>query len=81
MIHQFKAFCSGFSSTPQVFSRVFALVSKWEHQKSISQLQYLDDWLIIVDFCPFYLQLCQDLGIVINWEKSDLEPTQRPQYL
>ena len=27
------------------------------------------------------LQLCKDLGLVVNWEKSDLELTQRAQYL
>ena len=27
------------------------------------------------------LQLCRDLGIVINWEKSGLEPSSRAQYL
>ena len=31
--------------------------------------------------CQMLLQLCQDLRIVVNWEKSDLEPTQGAQYL
>ena len=40
----------------------------------------IDDWLVIADFLPplwehlhFLLQFCQDLKIVINMEKSDLE--------
>ena len=48
----------------------------------------MDDWLVIVESIPLLLQhpeqllqCSQDLGIVINWEKSDLEPSSRAQYL
>ena len=48
----------------------------------------LDDWLIQVSSHSLVLQaldavlgLCQSLGIVVNWEKSHLEPSQRMVYL
>ena len=51
-------------------------------------LQYLEDWLAIAKSMPpilhhhdLLLQLCQNLGIVINWEKSGLQPSNRVQYL
>ena len=53
-------------------------------QEGIRLLCYLNDWLVVVESVPLLfrhqeqlLQLCQDLGIVINWEKSDLKPTSR----
>ena len=51
-------------------------------------LLYLDDWLVSTESVPpllqhreQLLQLCWDLGIVISWEKSDLESSSRGQYL
>ena len=49
-------------------------------------LRYLDYWLVVVESLLLLLrhsdllQLCQDLGIVINWEMSDLQPSSRVQY-
>ena len=51
-------------------------------------LCYLDDWLIIAELWTLLLQhrdlvlqLCRDLGIIVNWEKSDLQPSTRVQHL
>ena len=50
--------------------------------------RYLDDWLIqassreqVLLALDTVLQLCLSLGIVVNWEKSQLIPTQRMVYL
>ena len=44
-----------------------------------------DDWLVIAELFPCLLEhselLLQDLMIVINMEKSDLELTSKAQYL
>ena len=47
--------------------------------------RYLDDWLIQAPSRPLVLQaletvvhLCRDLGVVINWEKSNLLPSRSP---
>ena len=51
-------------------------------------LRYLDDWLILAPSeaaCPQVrdqvLQLCAELGILVNLEKSSLTPTQSITYL
>ena len=51
-------------------------------------LRYLDDWLVVVEsrdlllqHSDLLLQLCEDLGIIVNWEKSDLQQSTHLQYL
>ena len=87
-VFQFKALCFGFSTAPQVFTRVMAPVSAFLHRLGIRMCWYLGDWLIQASSRPLVLQaletvihLCEDLGIVINWEKSNLLPSQRVVYL
>ena len=50
--------------------------------------RYLDGWLLLVSSRPLVLraletvlQLCQELGIVVNWEEFSLTPAQRVVYL
>ena len=87
-LFQFWALCFGLFTVPQVFTSVFSLILEWVHQRGVRRLWYLDDWLVVAKSLLFLLchrdlllQLCQELGIIINWEKSDLEPTSRVQYL
>ena len=87
-VFQFKALCFGLSTAPQVFTRVMAPVSALLHRQGIRMCRYLDDWLLLASSRPLVLQaletvlqLCQELGIVINWEKSSLTPAQRVVYL
>ena len=87
-IYQFKALCFGLSMAPQVFTRVMALVSAMLHSAGICIRRYLDDWLIqaasrvqVLQALETVLRLCRQLGIVVNWEKSHLEPAQRVIYL
>ncbi|XP_066958908.1 uncharacterized protein [Macrobrachium rosenbergii] len=88
VVYQFKVLCSGLSTAPQVFMRVFTLISVWVHSHGIRLLRYLDDWLILASSRLQLLQdrdhllgLCHELGVVINFWKSDLTPKQRTQYL
>ena len=46
-VYQFRALCFGLSTAPQVFTRVFAVVSAWVHSYGIRLLRYLDDWLVL----------------------------------
>ena len=87
-VYQFKVLCFGLSTAPQVFTRVMAPVSAFLHQAGIRLRRYLDDWLIqassreqVLLALESVLQLCQQLGIVVNWEKSHLIPSQRVEYL
>ena len=87
-VYQFKVLCFGLSTAPQVFTRVMAPVSAILHSLGIRLRRYLDDWLIqassreqVLLALRTVLRLCNSLGIVVNWEKSQLVPTQRIGYL
>ena len=87
-VYQFKVLCFGLSTAPQVFTRVMAPVSAFLHRSGVRLRRYLDDWLIqassqeqVLLALGSVLQLFLSLGIVVNWEKSQLIPTQRMVYL
>ena len=62
---------------PQVFTRIFTLVSSWLHTRRILLLRYFDDWLVItgsllhfIQHRDLFLQFCQVLRFVICWEND-----------
>ena len=84
-VFQFTALCFGLSTA---FSRVMAPVSAILHSWGIRMRRYLDDWLVqssskesLLQDLQVVLDLCRELGIVINPEKSNLEPSQVVQSL
>ena len=86
-VYQFRALCFGLSTAPQVFTRVFTVVSAWAHPHGIRLLRYLDDWLVLSSSekearqaVQSLLSLCRTLGIVINEKKSDLVTSQIAKY-
>ena len=83
-VYQFRVLCFGLSMAPQVFTRVMAPVSTILHSLGSRLRRYLDDWLIqassreqVLLALRTVLRLCNSLGIVVNWEKSQPVPTQR----
>ena len=85
-VYQFRALCFGLSTAPQVFTRVFVVVSAWAHTHGIRLLCYLNDWLFLssereAKQVQSLLSLCRTLGIVINEKKSDLVPSRTAKYL
>ena len=87
-VYQFKVLCFGLSTAPQVFTRVMAPVSAILHSMGIRMRRYLDDWLVqsssresLLRDLQTVLQLCHELGIVVNPQKSNLVPSQVVQYL
>ena len=86
-VYQFKALCFGLSTAPQVFTRVMTPVSAILHSMGIRMRRYLDDWLVqsssreSLRDLQTVLQLCHELGIVVNPQKSNLVPSQVVQYL
>ena len=88
VIYQFKVLCFGLTSAPLIFTQVFAPVATFLRARGVRILRYLDDWLILESSKPRMLQarsklleICRRLNIVINWEKSSLEPSQTATYL
>ena len=87
-VYQFKMLCFGLSTAPKVFTRVMAPVSVILHSMGIRMRRYLDDWLVqsssresLFRDLQVVLDLCQELGIVVNPEKSNLVPSQVVLYL
>jgi len=87
-VFQFRVLCFGLSTAPQVFTRVMAPISVLAHKQGFRLHRYLDDWLIaapsrteVLKARDWILRTCQSLGLLINMEKSALEPTQSIQYL
>ena len=85
---QFKVLPFGLTTAPQVFTRVMAPISAILHRLGIRILRYLDDWLIlgssleeIIRARDFLLDLCNQLLIRVNLEKSQLVPSQVSTYL
>ena len=80
--YQFNALCFGLSTVPQVFTRVMAHVSTILHSLGVRMRRYLDDWLVqsssregLLRDLEVVLSLCQELGIVVNPEKSNFTPS------
>ena len=72
-VYQFKVLCFGFSTAPQVFTRVMALVSAILHRMGVRLRRYLDDWLLqdssreqVLLALRTVLQLCRHFGIVVD---------------
>ena len=73
--------------TPK-FTRIVKEVKLVLQSRGIRVHQYLDDWLLRADTrhqCQLQtkelIHLVQELGLVINYEKSEFEPTQKIDFL
>ena len=81
--YQFKALPFGLATAPMEFTTVVKEVKLMSLKQGIRIHQYLDDWLVRAhsqDLCHKQTQslvsLCQDLGWVVNLDKSELVPQQ-----
>ena len=81
--YQFKALPFGLSTAPMEFTVVAKEVKLMALQRGIRIHQYLDDWLVRATSPQTCLQhtqtlvaLCQELGWLVNKEKSELDPKQ-----
>lgn len=87
-VYQFRALPFGLATSPRVFSRLVACVAATCHRFDLHFHFYLDDWLLrnpsreqLLDQSRLLLQLTNNLGFLVNWEKSQLVPSQRFRYL
>ena len=81
--YQFKALPFGLSTARLEFTVIVKEVKLMAMHRGIRIHQYLDDWLVRAKSLQVCLQhtqdlvkMCQDLGWLVNLEKSELEPKQ-----
>ena len=86
--YQFRVLCFGLTTAPQVFTRLMAPISTILHRYGIRMLRYLDNWLILAESRTTciqardrLLQVCEELGLQVNFKKSSLIPSQDMTYL
>ena len=79
----------GLSPIPQVFTEVMTAIKIHMRENTESLVfQYIDDWLLIAktpqqvlaDTIKF-VNICIELGVIVNPDKSQLEPTQTLDHL
>ena len=87
-LFEFQCLPFGLSSVPRVFTELLKPVTALLRQRSVRLILYLDDMLLMAQsqselksVVKSVTQLLQLLGFTINWEKSNLSPTQRIQFL
>ena len=86
--YQFRVLCFGLTTSPEVFTKVMAPIAVFLHRIGIRIVRYLDDWIILASSREEavwardqVLLLCQELGVVVNLQKSCLTPSQAAVYL
>ena len=86
--YQFRALPFGLSTAPMEFTCVVKEVKLMAQSRGIRIHQYLDDWLIRAptkESChqgtQSLLALCQELGWIVNLQKSELEPKQTFEFV
>ena len=81
--YQFRALPFGLSTAPMEFTVLAKEVKLMAIQRGIRIHQYLDNWLvrarsqqICLRHTQILVKMCQNLGWLVNLEKSELEPKQ-----
>ena len=81
--YKFKALPFGLSTAPMEFTVLAKEVKLMAIHKGIRIHQYLDDWLVrarshqtCLHHTQILVKMCQDLGWLVNLEKSEPEPQQ-----
>ena len=81
--YQFKALPFGLSTAPLEFTVIAKEVKLMASHKGIRIQQYLDDWLVratshqaCLQHTQSLVKICQKLGWLVNFEKSELVPKQ-----
>ena len=78
----------GLSTAPFVFSEIMKFLKRWGRSAGMLLFQYLDDWLLLnrdrhelSTHMAQLLKACLRLGLLVNFEKSELIPSQNLQFL
>lgn len=88
ILYEFTALPFGLSTAPYIFTKILRPVVAHLRGRGLCSIIYLDDFLIIgasKEDCSRNLSLSLDLlssfGFIINYSKSQLDPSQRCKYL
>ena len=83
VVYQFRALPFGLATAPLVFTRVMGVVASYAHRRGVRMHMYLDDWLLramsqsaLREHSALVLMMCFDLGLLVNYPKSNLVPAQ-----
>ena len=86
--YQFLALPFGLNTAPRIFTKLLKPVVAYLRTRNIRLLIYLDDILIIGssvqilrEHTALVIELLQNLGFIINYEKSLLTPTPVLEFL
>ncbi|XP_065406172.1 uncharacterized protein LOC122174245 [Chrysemys picta bellii] len=86
--YQFAVLPFGLSSAPRVFTKCMAVVAAYLRRQGIQVFPYLDDWLVhgrtkeqVRAHIHIIVHTFNELGILLNKDKSTLEPTQRIEFI
>ena len=82
-VYQFKTLPFGLSTSPYIFTLLMSIIATFLRKRAIILHPYLDNWLsrnqyrrTLLEHRQFILSLINSLGLIINYEKSDLIPDQ-----
>lgn len=85
---QFKTLPFGLAKAPRVFTKLLMPVASTLRASGIRLIVYIDDTLIMgssptkaSENVQMAIQLLESLGIIINWKKSVLVPSQTMEFL
>ena len=83
--YMFRALPFGLFTAPRVFTRITRVMAAFIRRRGIRIFMYLDDWLIVADdpvaaetHTRWVMGLALRLGWLINPQKSELVPSQKP---
>ena len=87
-VYQFTCLPFGLATSPREFTKLLRPVVSLLRQQGVKLQVYLDDWLIRADtpeeaqlHSQTTIKVLQFLGWIINFEKSDLTPSQDFQFI
>jgi len=86
--YQFVCLPFGLATSPREFTKLLRPVVQFLRERGVKLHVYLDDWLIRADspsqallHAQMTIRLLQHLGWIINFQKSELEPTQQFHFI
>ena len=86
--YQFRAMCFGLNIAPRVFTKLLEPVASYLRHRGVLLHRYLDDWLfrgpspeVVAAHTNLAIDLFTRLGLLVNFQKSDLHPRTRFVFL